>query len=154
MYFSDLKSWYIMYCLWTSSRILALMTAWRSVSMYSNMRYRSRSFSAFRTFKSLHGEFSILSVSEIHYKTLSITPDYIVMRVEVLQEHDFSERPLQGQYYSGRTNGLTGETACRANRSARNLCICGILESVKDLFEGHHLPCFPVDSLPDDAVSL
>jgi hypothetical protein len=32
MYFSALSSWYIMYCLWISSKILALMTACRSVS--------------------------------------------------------------------------------------------------------------------------
>ena len=46
----------MMYCLCTSSRMLALMTAWRSVSMYSKIKYRSLSFSALSTFSSLDKE--------------------------------------------------------------------------------------------------
>lgn len=36
----------MMYFLWISSKMLALMTACRSVSMWSNVKYISRSFSA------------------------------------------------------------------------------------------------------------
>lgn len=53
MYFSDFSSWYIMYDLWISSSMLARMTACRSVSMYSKIRYMSRSFSALITFRIL-----------------------------------------------------------------------------------------------------
>ena len=38
MNLSERKIWYMMYCLCTSSRMLARMTACRSVSMYSNTR--------------------------------------------------------------------------------------------------------------------
>ncbi len=52
-YFNAFKSWYMMYCLWTSSKIFARITACKSVSINSNTKYMSRSLSALRTFQSL-----------------------------------------------------------------------------------------------------
>lgn len=145
MYFSALKSWYMMYCLWMSSKIFARITAsQKSQSVLNNTWIHHLHASQFPcTQKSdrclcrfLLSEHSttckdgvcVHSGTEVLRNSRNLRkPDNILVVVDLLQKHNFAKR---------------------------SLCICSVLERVKDFFHGYNITGLLVHRFPNYSVCL
>jgi len=88
----------------------------------------SLSFSAFRTFNNLQRWVCVHSGTEVLRNSRNLRkPDYILVVVDLLQKHNFAKR---------------------------SLCICCVLERVKDFFQGYNITGLLVHRFPNYSVCL
>ena len=134
-----------MYCLWMSSKIFARITAsQKSQSVLNNTRIHHLHASQFPcTQKSnrclcrflLSGHSTtcedgvcVHSRTEVLRNSRNLRkPDYILVVVDLLQKHNFAKR---------------------------SLCICCVLERVKDFFQGYNIAGLLVHRFPNYSVCL